>query len=657
MTVQSSVPQWLPYVDLACAAMAGAAWYLHPEWGPWPLVLVLAPWAVRWILTGRPTRRTPLDLPLVLFLATAGMGVWAAFHKETAWAKFWIIIGAVAIYYAIANLPTGKHLRTFAFLYTLFGAGVAAYFFWSNNWIHGKAKIEALTELGKAIQATLPPFSGHQMQPNVVGGMLAMIVPFQLVVLLGNWEKRTEAGSGKRMRWVWTLERGLAALALALTAFALLLTTSRGAWLALVVGLGLWLLWKASGVTVRPLPQKHKGTDEDRNRALPLGALAVNPQHRWRRFLTLIAAVVTIGGVALLLFPGGPQGALALVPGQNQLPDRVSLWQRALYLFGDMPFTGGGLGSFPALDSAYAYPITDWIRYPVHIWVVNFHSHNLWLDVAVEQGLLGVAALLWIQGAFVAWVVRRRRITDAPNGADRRNGAGWWGDLLLEAAVVSALVTGIHALLDDVPYGSRAMLLFFVPVGVVVAQFPGRLTKLDRVTLAVAVPVGVIALSLLALIWQQPLVAAWQADLGAVNQAKAELAGYLEKGFDLYQARQEGGSSQATNHLEQALVLEPAQPAANLRLGLTWLGQGQYEAAIPLLEWAFQAQPGRQAARQALAEAYLAVGRLEESAALWDGVDEAEAKLKQLCRGYGARGDEARAANTTWVAERVRLGR
>jgi hypothetical protein len=75
---------WLPYADLACAATAGAAWYLRPEWGPWPLVLVLAPWAARWVLTGRPTRRTPLDLPLSLFLATAGMGVWIASHKETA---------------------------------------------------------------------------------------------------------------------------------------------------------------------------------------------------------------------------------------------------------------------------------------------------------------------------------------------------------------------------------------------------------------------------------------------------------------------------------------------------------------------------------------------------------------------------------------------
>lgn len=645
---QKPVPDWLPYLDLACAATAGAAWYLRSEWGPWPLVLVFAPWAVRWLLTGRPTRRTPMELPLTLFLATAGMGVWAAFHKEAAWSKFWIIVGAVAVYYALANQPTYRHLRVFAFLYALFGAGVAAYFFWTNNWIHGKAKIEALTELGKAIQALFPPFSGHQMQPNVVGGMLAMIVPFQLSMLFGDLRKGTQMDAdGRRFSW-WHLSRGVVAVALVLTAFALLMTTSRGAWLAMGVGMGLWALWKASGLTVGGLPLRRKDTKEDKNKALCLGVLVVNPEHRWRRFLTLAAVVVAMGGAALLLFPGGPQGALALVPGQNQLPDRVSLWQRAVYLIQDTPFTGGGLGSFPALDSAYAYPITDWRRYPVHIWVVNFHSHNLWLDVAVEQGLPGLVALLWLQGAFVATAWRRGRTSDVGEGVDRQ------GRLLAQAAVVSALVVALHAVVDDVPYGSRAMLLSFVPMGVVVALAPARLSGWRAFRLAIALPAGLLLLGLAALAWRRPLVAAWQADLGALAQARVELAGYLDEGFSLERLRAEGDFAQATERFEAALTLQPEQPAASLRMGLIHLGQGQVERAIPLLEQACRAQPGRQAARQALAEAYLATGRLKESLVLWKDVDEANAKLKQAAQRYRRLAEEARAEDAVWMAEQLK---
>ncbi|MGC9334560.1 MAG: hypothetical protein ACP5JJ_10455, partial [Anaerolineae bacterium] len=70
-----SVPSWLPYADLACAVMAGALWYIRPELGAWPLAIGLVPWAIRLVSTGRPAVRTAFDLPLILFVATAGLGI------------------------------------------------------------------------------------------------------------------------------------------------------------------------------------------------------------------------------------------------------------------------------------------------------------------------------------------------------------------------------------------------------------------------------------------------------------------------------------------------------------------------------------------------------------------------------------------------------
>jgi hypothetical protein len=98
-----SLPAWLPYADLACAVAAGALWYLRPEIGPWPLLLVLSPWLVRLVAAGRPGWATPFDLPLVLFVATAGLAVWSAYDRTVAWSKFWQIVGGVFLFYALAN--------------------------------------------------------------------------------------------------------------------------------------------------------------------------------------------------------------------------------------------------------------------------------------------------------------------------------------------------------------------------------------------------------------------------------------------------------------------------------------------------------------------------------------------------------------------------
>jgi len=140
--------------------VAGALWYLRPELGPWPLLLALAPWGIRFVVTGRPTRRTAFDLPLLLFLATAAVSVWAAYDREAAWAKFWLIAGGVLVFYALANAEPIGDAR--AWLLALFGAGVAAFFLVTHDWATGPAKIEILVRLGQALQAPLPKVPGTQ---------------------------------------------------------------------------------------------------------------------------------------------------------------------------------------------------------------------------------------------------------------------------------------------------------------------------------------------------------------------------------------------------------------------------------------------------------------------------------------------------------------
>ena len=80
------------------------------------------------------------------------------------------------------------------------------------------------------------------------------------------------------------------------------------------------------------------------------------------------------------------------------------------------------------------------------------HSHNLFLDVAVEQGLPALLALVWGWSllVFIAW-----------QGVVRGRGG------LLGAAALSLILTLVHAPVDNVFYGSRALLLLFAPLALV----------------------------------------------------------------------------------------------------------------------------------------------------------------------------------------------
>ncbi len=204
-----AVPRWLPYLDVACAAAAAGLWYASPQWTP--LVIALAPWVIRFALTGRPTRRTPFDVPMALFVLTAAMGIWVAFDREAAWARFWIIVGAVLVFYALANAESAGSLRVW-FL-ALFGAALAAHFVLTHDWGAYPTKVNFLTRLGQAVQALLPRLPGPQANPNVAAATLGPLLPFSVLAVAQ--ARRALTGSprpGPARLWL-ALAAGLASLA------------------------------------------------------------------------------------------------------------------------------------------------------------------------------------------------------------------------------------------------------------------------------------------------------------------------------------------------------------------------------------------------------------------------------------------------------------
>jgi O-antigen ligase len=258
---------------------------------------------------------------------------------------------------------------------------VAAYFLLTHDWALQPAKFAVLNRIGLAIMAARPQLDSHILHPNVAGGLMAMTAPF---LWASGWR-----ALGKR-DWPAVL---LVLAGMALVGVALLLTTSRGAWLALLAGGGLWLL---RGVAAAGGPR------------LGLSSRTL--------FAGLIVAAVGVLIFFFLTFPGGPISLLNRLPGPANVGSRADLARETLDLAADYPFTGGGLASFPGLFAQY-------VRLTPFFVIV--HSHNFLLDVLLEQGLFALLAVTAIYGGSF-WLLARPATRSLPPAARRghRHGRG-----------------------------------------------------------------------------------------------------------------------------------------------------------------------------------------------------------------------------------------
>jgi hypothetical protein len=595
----------MPYLDLTCATLATVLWFALPRIGAWPLVLALLPWIIRFISTRRLTRRTPFDLPLALFLLTAALAVWAAYDREAAWSKFWLIVGAVLLFYAFVNaLATPVKIRVG--LLAAFGVGLTLYFLATNDWHLWQAEFTSITRLGQSLQRFLPSVPGPRLNPNEVGGLLAMMMPF---VAWGAYKSGQRAGdsSAPREGAIW-LKALLAWGALALMLFGLLMTTSRGAWLVCGVTGFLAGLWWAIGW----LRQSRTG----RQRWSVLGPLG----------LGLIAAL----GLGLLWL-GAEEIPLAQLFDPSTWLNRIQFQRNSLILVKDYSLIGAGLDGFEMLYSTYALLI--------HVGYIS-HSHNLFLGVAIDQGLPGLLALIWMWVLFAA-VVWRSVSRPGPSSDQVARPAS-----LVGIAALSLLSILLHGTVDTALYG-RGVLFLFVPLAFAVqaAQQEEHQVRQRRVLslMIVGLPLG------LALLWPGRSLSLAYSSLGSVHQSQEELSLYTWPEWPLQdEVRRNVDLSRPMSEFEKALALNPRNATANRRLGMIELSLGQYEDALAHLEAAYAAEPNVTTTQQLFGEALIVNGRVEEGQALWSDVNNEQGQLDARAFWYQYIGDVERAV---WVQQ------
>lgn len=524
------------------------------------------PVAERPSLLARAGLRASFEIPLLGFLLSAFLGTIIAYDPKGAWPRLAWIIAGLCFAALVAKVPDSissrfprrRQVGPLAVLFGVLPTVVAVYLVSSYDWLglptppSASGGLDYVTWFQSKVGLSLPN--------SVAGGIIAALLPLQMRSLSGLWR----VGEGGRVAAVF---------AVALSIVGIGLSKAHATWLVLPTVGAVWCLWSYG----RPSVLRARGV-------------------RWERaarMFWLVVIAATLSTLVVLVVYGPVREFLLEVR-----PDRAAVWRNSLDLAGDYPLTGVGLGGFPMAYSSYVLL--------VHV-PHTFHAHNLFLDLHLQQGLLGLLT-------FVAWLVVAAR----PGGS----GSPW-----APAARAALGVVLLHGLVDDpfFGYGGEAAALLFLPLGLLARNRVVAIRAEETVGTAqrrwmiqgAAAAAGVAAL--LVAVLAPGSRAALLANAGALAQTRAELSVFRWPEYpiqDELRLMRRVNVDTPRSFYREALDLNPANVTANRRLGQIELSLGRYDEAVGHLRAALEVAPHQRATRQLLAEAYAVTGQIDDAAAL-----------------------------------------
>ena len=354
--------------------LSAAPWLLFPDLLPAATVVALLALALVWLLgmafdrTALP--RTPFNLAFVLLGVALGVGILvSADPMETLPKATGVVLGLAVWRFVVIAVGRRPHVALAVALLLLICLGFSVTGVLS---LRELPKIPALTAANPFRNLALPGLAQLSTHPNQLAALISFFLPLLVSLAVG-----PRPGPSRRL---WRVALALVTL---LVVAILILTQSRGGWIATAAGLfALAALWAAV------LPPSHAR----RGLRLVVG-LAV---------LAALAVAVWIGPTTLWEMWLNPPADTA-VGTLRTLGVRRAIWPWGATAVGDFPFTGVGLGAFRQVVFRL-YPLLPWPDYDLG------HAHNIFLQTALDTGLPGLVAYLAVLfvAAAVGWRVARR---------------------------------------------------------------------------------------------------------------------------------------------------------------------------------------------------------------------------------------------------------
>ena len=312
---------------------------------------------------------SPLHLPVACFTIYAFARYFLAPYEYDARLELFQI-GASAVVYVCCALYFNKpgHRRLFVVVLLLLALVQAGFGVWQ---VATKAETVLLWDRPSLYQARA---GGTFIYPNHMAAFLEMVLGWAMAY----------AVAGRRPNLTterWVLLRIATIYALLMTIVGILLSWSRGGWVAALIG----------GVAFVAFSHLRK-------------------PWRWGTVGLVLLVLVAVGGIAvssnvisnrlLNTFESTPEkGSLAV--GDKSLGGRTIMWEGSLRILRDYPLLGTGPGSWQWVFQRYKKADYALLTRPDY-------AHNEYLNLAADYGLVGVGLMLWVMVAFFrhAWVLR-----------------------------------------------------------------------------------------------------------------------------------------------------------------------------------------------------------------------------------------------------------
>jgi O-antigen ligase len=388
--------RWMLIVTIGALPLYVVRW----RYGPLPTTLletliivtvalyVIARWRDGW----RRPLRTPYDIPILLLLLAGAIAVVVPQDHRAALGLYRAyFIEPVAIFYVAADLLRGEATLKRAVISFAIGSSIFAVL---NLVAVAQALLDHKFHVGSAPNALYG-------DANYVAMYLEPAVAFAIAVFLF-------AGTP---RWRW-----LGAVWLPITGLALLLTLSKGAYLALFV----------------------------------LGVVVILRMRRWMLplLIGLVAVALALSRIPLI--------AQRIATSENSLVGRFQIYGAAIRVLEENPILGLGLGGFDYTFRKHAsqpYPHDVWLTFWVEIGLLGLIAFAViffgllwrgWRALPQTEGFYRVA--MWgVLGSLVLWGVHG--LVDSPY---------WKNDMSVEFWVLAAIELAAIASITRTPAAEPA---------------------------------------------------------------------------------------------------------------------------------------------------------------------------------------------------------
>ena len=282
---------------------------------------------------------TPLNLPLYLFALLGFLSVLVSPSINLSLKAFFSkLLKMVVFYFIIADTVDNRKKVTAILITFIFSAIIAD--------IDGIFQLIRGVDFIRQYPRTDTAITGPFQNPNNLAAWLTIVIPLSSCFLYFGGKELS-----KKIRY-------LLSLLIIISVACLVLTHSRGAWVAVMLSLILAGVLKSKKLAV----------------------------------ITVLAIILLFSFSTKSI----KERTVSIVTGSGSEMHRTVLWEEAIEIIKDFPIFGCGLNTYSIVAPKYKISGGGGGIYP----------HNSYLQMAAETGLLGLGAFLWIMIAIfkTSWV-------------------------------------------------------------------------------------------------------------------------------------------------------------------------------------------------------------------------------------------------------------